>query len=74
MIDTGLNRANIRGETQRDTASRRVPARPGRSGTDDDVQLTLTIPEGFGVYRDLDFDDADVHWRYTQNIILGRAE
>jgi hypothetical protein len=47
---------------------------PGGFGTDDFIQLTITNPDGFGVYQDLDFNDAYGRWQYTQNVIFGLPE
>ena len=47
---------------------------PGGFGTDDFIRLTITDPNGFGVYQDLDFNDAHGRWDYTQNVIFGLPE
>jgi hypothetical protein len=47
---------------------------PGGFGTDDFIRLTITDPDGFGVYQDLDFNDAHGCWDYTQNVIFGLPE
>jgi hypothetical protein len=47
---------------------------PGGFGTDDYIRLTITDPDGFGVYQDLDFNDAYGRWKYTQNVIYGSPQ
>lgn len=66
------------------TLARILPSETARSGgrflvpvdfgTDDFIELTITDLDGFGVYQDLDFNDAYGRWDYTQNVTFGLPE